>query len=76
VEDIKQWKTTDPTLAKAREAAEDSESDAHVGFYYQSGLLKRKWRPEGSTERDVRTCRQVVLPQQYRPSVLSLATLS
>ena len=49
VEDIKQWQL-DPTLAKAQEAAEDGESDARVGFYYNNGLLYRKWRPEGSAE--------------------------
>ena len=56
VGDIKQWQAMDPTLARAREEAEDSESDALVGFYYQNELLYRKWRPEGSVQGDVRVC--------------------
>ena len=66
VDDIKLWQAADPTLAKAREEAvnEESEKDIRVGFYYSDGVLYRKWRPEGSTEGDVRTCQQLVLPQQ------------
>ena len=72
---IKLWQAADPTLAKAREEAgnEESEKDIRVGFYYSDGLLYRKWRPEGSTEGDVRTCQQLVLPQQCRLPVLRLA---
>ena len=75
VDDIKLWQAADPTLAKAREEAgnEESEKDIRVGFYYSDGLLYRKWRPEGSTEGDVRTCQQLVLPQQCRLPVLRLA---
>ena len=73
VGDVKQWQAMDPTLARAREAAEDSESDAWVGFYYQNGLLYQKWRPEGSVEGDVRACQQLVLPQQCRQIILRLA---
>ena len=66
VDNIRQWQAMDPTLAKARDKAgnEKSEGDIRVGFYYSDGLLYRKWRPEGSTEGDVRTCKQLVLPQQ------------
>ena len=55
----------DPTLAKAREKAvnEGSEGDIQVGFYYSDGLLYRKWRPEKSAEGDVRTYKQLILPQ-------------
>ena len=73
VNDIKQWQIMDPTLARAREAAEENETDARVGFYYENGLLYRKWRPEGSSEGDVRECQQLVLPQQCRQAVLRLA---
>ena len=48
-------------------------ADVRVGFYYHDGLLYRKWRPEVSSEGDVRTCKQLVLPQQCRQAVLQLA---
>ena len=48
-------------------------SKDRVGFYYEDGLLYRKWRPDGSAEGDVRTCKQLVLPQQCRQQVLRLA---
>ena len=70
---MRQWQATDPTLAKARDMAKSDESDERVGFYYYNGLLYRKWRPEGSTDGDVRTCKQLVLPQQCRQAVLQLA---
>ena len=75
VDDIKLWQAADPTLAKARKEAvnEESEKEIRVGFYYSDGMLYRKWRPEGSTEGDVRTCQQLVLPQQCRLPVLRLA---
>ena len=66
MDEIKQWQAMDPTLAKPRKAAENEESEVCVGFYYQNGLLHQRWRPEGSVEGDVRTCKQLVLPQQYR----------
>ena len=66
VDDIKQWQAMDPTLAKACEEAvnEGSEWDIRVGFYYSDGLLYQKRRPERSAEGDVRTYKQLVLPQQ------------
>ena len=70
---MRQWQATDPTLAKARDMAKNDESDDQVGFYYNNGLLYQKWRPEGSTDGDVRTCKQLVLPQQCRQAVLQLA---
>ena len=72
VDDIKLWQAADP---KAHEEAvnEEAEKDIRVGFYYSDGVLYWKWRPEGSTEGDVRTCQQLVLPQQCRLPVLRLA---
>ena len=70
---MRQWQATDPTLAKARDGAKEEENDDRVGFYNQNGLLYRKWRPEGSANGDVRTCKQLVLPQQCRQTVLQLA---
>ena len=65
----------DPTLAKARDEAGNkmSEGDIRVGYYYGDGLLYWKWRPEGSAKGDVRTCKQLVLPQQCRLPILRLA---
>ena len=61
VDDIKLWQAANPTLAKAREEAvnEESEKDIRVGFYYSDGVLYRKWRPEGSTDGDVKACQQL-----------------
>ena len=70
---MRQWQATDPTLAKACDMAKNDESDDRVGFYYNSGLLYRKWRPEGSTDGDVRTCKQLGLPQRCRQAVSQLA---
>ena len=72
-DNMRQWQATDPTLAKARDEAKEEESDDRVGFYYQNGLLYRKWRPGGSAVGDVRTCKQLVLPQQCHQAVLQLA---
>ena len=58
---------------KPREATEDEESEVCVDFYYQNGLLYWRWRPEGSVEGDVRMCKQLVLLQQCRQTVLQLA---
>ena len=63
-DEIRQWQTTDPTLTRVRDEAGEEGSDVRVGFYYHDGLLYRKGRPEGSSEGDVRTCKQLVLPQQ------------
>jgi len=40
-------------------------------IYYHDAVWE--WRPEGSSEGDVRTCKQLVLPQQYRQTVLHVA---
>ena len=54
---MRQWQAVvDPTHAKALDGAKEKESDECVDFYYNNGLLYRKWRPEGSTKGDVRTC--------------------
>ena len=58
-DDIRQWQTTDPTLTRVRDEAGEEGSDVRVGFYYHDGLLYRKWRPEGSSEGDVRTSKNV-----------------
>ena len=73
VQHIKQWQAQDSTLQKARETVGEGDSKDRVGFYYEDGLLYRKWRPDGSAEGDLRTCKQLVLPQQCRQQVLRLA---
>jgi len=73
VNDMKQWQIMDPTLARAWKAAEENEMDARVGFYHENGLFYWKWRPEGSSEGDVRACQQLVLPHRCRQAVLHLA---
>ena len=73
MEHIREWQSQDPTLQKAREEAGGADSDARVGFYLEDGLLYRKWRPHGSTEGDIQTCKQLILPQQCRQIVLRLA---
>ena len=70
---MRQWQASDPMLAKACNGAKEEESDERVGFYYHNGFLYRKWWPEGSTDGDVRTCKQLVLPQQCQQAVLQLA---
>lgn len=60
-------------MDKARDEAGEEETDDRVGFYYNNGLLYRKWRPQGTADGDVRTCKQLVLPQQCRQPVLRLA---
>ena len=69
---MRQWQATDPTLAKARDGAKEEESYHRVGFYNHNGLLYQKWRPEGSMDGDVRTCKQLVLPQQCQQVVLQV----
>ena len=44
---MRQWQATDPTLAKTRDRAKEEENDDRVGFYYQNGLLYRKWWARG-----------------------------
>ena len=69
-EHIREWQSQDPTLQKAREGAGRADSDDRVSFYYEDGLLYRKWRPH---EGDIRMCKQLVLPQQCQQLVLHLA---
>ena len=73
---MRQWQQLDLSLAKARELAEGSqaeESGGRVHFFYQDGLLYRRWRPEDSDAGDVRSCEQLVLPRKCRSIVLRLA---
>ena len=74
--ELKLWQQRDPSLAKSRELAggnRTEEPDGRVHFFYQDGLLYRRWRPENSDAGDVRSCEQLVLPQECRFIVLGLA---
>ena len=48
-------------------------AEYHVCFVYWKGLLHWLWRPEGTSPGHVRSCEQLVLPQQCRAVVLRLA---
>jgi len=53
---LRQWQQEDPSLGKAKEAAQDSEPEgasSRVYFFYRDGLLHRHWQPEGSQPGDV-----------------------
>ena len=60
------------TLSKVRQTANnDVASSIDKPYYWQDGLLYRQWRPYGD-ETDI-VVNQIVLPQQCRERVLSLA---
>ena len=74
--ELKLWQQRDPSLAKSRELAGENrteEPDGRVHFFYQDGLLYRRWRPENSDTGDLRSCEQLVLPQECHSIVLRLA---
>ena len=60
----------DPSLATIRQAAAGTPSSAGTGFYYQDGLLYRSWVPKRGDGLQVE---QLVLPREFRESVLELA---
>ena len=74
--ELKLWQQRDPSLAKARELAGENRTQdpgGRVHFFYQDGLFYRRWQPEDSDAGDVRSCEQLVLPQECRSIVLRLA---
>ncbi len=66
---------SDPTLEKCVRLAVDSDklSAARVGYFWDEGVLMRKWEPKSSERNDWLTIYQVVLPASYRSQVLILA---
>ena len=64
-EKLSELQHSDSTLDTARSAA-DKKSQ---GFFWEDGLLYRMWIPE----KDDEATQQLVLPQQYRQSVLKTA---
>ena len=72
-EDLRRLQKSDDTL---RVACEQAKSRDHLTqtFFWEDGLLYRKWRPKNSTEQSEDDCvQQLVLPHQCRQQVLSLA---
>lgn len=66
----------DPELISLNEDAlkEDEAEDSAVCYYKRQGVLMRKWRPpDALVEDEWRVYHQIVVPQKYRQSVLSLA---
>ena len=71
-DELKKQQDTDKTLAGVREAADGQPSTAGVGFFRKEGLVYRRWTPPGR-DADLMTVEQLVLPRQYRGTVLELA---
>lgn len=64
----------DPTLTNCISAAvDDRDLVGEIGYFWENGILMRKWKPKSSEEDDWRTIYQVVLPANYRSQVLKLA---
>ena len=69
---LKELQLNDITLSKVRQTANsDVVSSTDKPYYWQDGLLYHQWRPHGD-ETDI-VVNQLVLPQQCREKVLSLA---
>ncbi len=66
---------SDPTLEKCVRLAVDSDKllAARVCYFWDEGVLMRKWEPKSSERNDWLTIYQVVLPASYRSQVLILA---
>ena len=69
---LRELQQTDVTLSKVRQTANnDVASSTDKPYYWKDNLLYRQWRPHGDAA-DV-VVNQIVLPQQCREKVLSLA---
>ena len=69
---LKELQLNDITLSKVHQTANsDVVSSTDKPYYWQYGLLYHQWRPHGN-ETDI-VVNQLVLPQQCREKVLSLA---
>ncbi len=65
----------DPTLVNCIGAAVDSHNLllSKVAYFWDDGILMRKWQPKSSEGDDWQTVYQIVLPSNYRSHVLKLA---
>ena len=72
IAELKELQQTDGTLSKVRLTANnDGAPSTDKPYYWQDNLLYRQWRPHGDAADAV--VNQLVLPQQCREKVLSLA---
>ena len=71
-EEIRQWQEQGPTLQAGREAV-GNEPSSGVQFYRKEGLLYRHWHPKDQSRDGVQACKQLVLPECCRQTVLQLA---
>ncbi|KAL3979168.1 gamma-glutamyltranspeptidase / glutathione hydrolase / leukotriene-C4 hydrolase [Sarotherodon galilaeus] len=62
----------DPTLANCLLAANSSDQNPRV-YSIENDVLMRKWHPPSSSDLGWNVFQQVVVPQKFRPQVLSLA---
>lgn len=73
-EDLAAAQKTDPSLLFCLDAAvslDKAPSGGPVTYYWDDGVLMRRWRPE--VNGDVLAVHQLVLPSAYHPQVLKLA---
>ena len=70
-EDIRRWQAQDPTLQKVREEAGDAGSDLQVGFYYEDGLLHRKWRLPMAGHMGITRTKDRLLQRYYWPGIFT-----
>ena len=70
-EELIELQRGDDTLATIRENLKPSTEAERGDFYEEDGLLYRRWIPQGHGEE--MEVRQLVLPQQCRSTVLTLA---
>lgn len=65
----------DPNLSKCFDSALDPEvaKKSQVAYFVEDGLLMRKWSPNNRGDLDWSTVYQIVIPDQYRQQILSLA---
>ena len=73
---LQQWQQPDPSLGKAREAAQDSQPEgasSRVYFFYRDGLLYRHWQPEGSQPGDCEASNSLFCPNLARGWSCALA---
>ena len=71
---LKSEQIKDPSLAKCRATADGKGEIVHksVAYYWESGLLMRKWTPSQSQDLGWNTAYQVVVPAKLRLHVLTL----
>ena len=71
---LEQEKDPDISSLLNKALSEDEISSVPIGFYFQNGVLMRKWRPtDVPADADWTVKHQVVLPKPFRNEVLSIA---